>query len=62
MDLQDVIGKIISLRADKGWSQRDLAIRSGVSNSTISRIEKGDIREIRFSILQKIAGALGYNL
>ena len=33
--------RIPSLRAERGWTQADLAIRAGVSRQTINAIEKG---------------------
>jgi transcriptional regulator with XRE-family HTH domain len=34
--------KIASARAQRGWSQTELAARSGFKESTISKIEKGE--------------------
>ena len=34
--------RIVDLRKNKGWSQEELAKQVNVSNSTISRIEKGE--------------------
>jgi DNA-binding XRE family transcriptional regulator len=47
-------------RENKGWSQRDLAIRSGLSQAAISNIEAGS--ECRGTTRLKIANALGVNL
>jgi len=33
--------RITSLRAERGWTQADLAIRAGVSRQTINAIETG---------------------
>ena len=33
--------RITSLRAERGWTQADLAMRAGVSRQTINAIEKG---------------------
>ncbi len=46
------------LRRRKGWSQKDLARRSGVGQDTISGIESGR-HEARPSTLRKLAEALG---
>jgi len=46
------------LRLHKGWSQQDLAGKSGVGQDTISGIESGR-REPRPSTLRKLAQALG---
>jgi transcriptional regulator with XRE-family HTH domain len=44
-------------RAARGWSQADLAARSGVSRIHIARIETG-IREPTVGVLEKLAKAL----
>jgi transcriptional regulator with XRE-family HTH domain len=44
-------------RRQKGWSQKDLAVESGVGQDTISGIEKGR-HEPRPSTLRKLADAL----
>lgn len=44
-------------RARKGWSQEQLATRSGVTPATISRIESG--KDPLFSTATKLARALG---
>jgi transcriptional regulator with XRE-family HTH domain len=35
--------RLASLRAERGWSLQDLAHRSGISRSNLSRIERGEI-------------------
>ncbi len=45
------------LRLEKGWSQKDLAVKSGVGQDTISGVESGK-HEPRPSTLRKLAGAL----
>ncbi|NYI93544.1 transcriptional regulator with XRE-family HTH domain [Amycolatopsis endophytica] len=35
--------RLAELRAERGWSLDDLADRSGVSRSTLSRVERGEI-------------------
>lgn len=39
--MSEIGKKLIALRADRGWDQTDLAENSGLSISTISRIETG---------------------
>ena len=53
---------IVEARKKKGWSQRDLAERIGVSNSTIARIERMETTEPAFSTLYRIAKVLDCNL
>lgn len=45
-------------RARKGWSQIELADKSGLSEATISFIENGKQKLVRMSTLQKLAVAL----
>jgi transcriptional regulator with XRE-family HTH domain len=45
-------------RRRKGWSQRDLASRTGVHQSTISRFERGDRVGLRFSRFCMLVGVL----
>ena len=47
------------LRAIRGWSQNELARRSGVAQSTISRIEAGDTSGVSLAIIEKLSRALG---
>lgn len=47
------------MRLMKGWSQSELARRSGVGQSTISRIERGDTAGVSLGVLEKLARALG---
>ena len=46
------------VREDRGWSQRDLAARSGVAPNTISQLERGE-RQAMPSTVRKLADALG---
>lgn len=53
------IGELIGdLRRNKGWSQKELAKRAGVSESTLSRIESGITKQVDATALGKIAKAL----
>ncbi len=51
--------QIKELRDLKGWSQAELARRSGVGQSTVSRIEAGETSGISLGIVEKLASALG---
>lgn len=54
------LGEYISLkRKEKGWSQRELAAASNISNAEISRLESGKRKEPSPSVLKEIAKALG---
>lgn len=50
---------IAAKRKEKGWSQRDLAAASSISNAEISRLESGKRKEPSPSVLKEIAKALG---
>lgn len=53
------IGRYLAdLRAEKKWSQRELAEKSGISNTEISRIESGKRTNPNPSTLRALAGAL----
>lgn len=53
------VGELIKkLRDQKGFSQRQLALYSGVSNTEISKIESGERKNPNPEILKKIASAL----
>lgn len=49
-------GSIASIRLKRGWSQNDLSVVMGTSQSHIARIESGD--DVRISTVVKLAAAL----
>ncbi|MGM9571317.1 MAG: helix-turn-helix domain-containing protein [bacterium] len=50
------LGELIrKIREEKGWSQRKLSLASNISNTTISRIEKGETKSPDVDTLKKIA-------
>jgi transcriptional regulator with XRE-family HTH domain len=51
--------RVEELREAKGWSQAELARRSGVPQPTISRIEAGESGSISLANLERLADALG---
>lgn len=51
-----VLTKLRQIRERKGLSQRDLSERSGVTQATISNLEKG--RPARFVTMRALAQAL----
>jgi transcriptional regulator with XRE-family HTH domain len=53
--------RIAELRQLKGWSQSELARRSGVPQSTISRLELRQVGVVGLDVLEKLANALGVN-
>jgi putative transcriptional regulator len=50
--------RLRDLRRTRGWSQSELARRSGVSQSVISRLENGVTEAVSFENLERLAGAL----
>ena len=51
--------RLKELREAKGWTQSQLAERSGVNQGTISKIESGKTGGIDFDNLERLADALG---
>jgi transcriptional regulator with XRE-family HTH domain len=49
---------IRAVRYKRGWRQRDLAARAGVSDETVSRIERGHIDTLSLRTLRRVASAL----
>ena len=45
-------------RAYKGWSQKDLAKKTGIHNVQLSKLERGITKEIQGSTLRKLCEAL----
>lgn len=56
-----ISARILELRKQKGFTQRELAERCGVSRRTIQAIEAGKINP-RIDILNAIAEALGQSI
>ncbi|HEY8346606.1 MAG TPA: helix-turn-helix transcriptional regulator [Symbiobacteriaceae bacterium] len=54
--------RIAKLRAAHGESLRDAAMRTGVSHTTIARIEKGEVTASFHSTLRKIADGYGVRM
>ena len=48
--------RLARLRADRGWSLADLAARTAISRSTLSRLERGDISPTA-TVLGRLAAA-----
>ena len=54
--------RIQSLRKSKGFSQEELADKSGVSRGTISALENGSIRTTTTKTLVRLSRALGVSV
>ena len=53
-----VIFRIRELRTARGWSQQELAERSGARQATISDMENGKVRRLDLDVLEGLADAL----
>ena len=51
--------KVRVKRAEKGLSQTELAKRAGLTQATISRIESGEVTQLRSASLRHLARVLG---
>lgn len=51
--------RIRDLREERGWSQKELAERSGVRQATISNAERG--ASVNLPTLEQLADAFGIN-
>lgn len=56
-----IADRIRELRKQNGFTQRDLAERSGVSRRTIQAIEAGTVSP-RLDLLEKLAEAMGHTV
>jgi transcriptional regulator with XRE-family HTH domain len=53
------LGSLIrASRLKRGWRQVDLAKRAGVSQTIVSRVERGQLPEMTLGVLRQVAGAL----
>lgn len=48
-----------ALRRERGWRQRDLAARAGLSKSTVGRLELGQLDGVTVGTLEHVVAALG---
>ncbi|GCF94238.1 transcriptional regulator [Enterococcus florum] len=54
--------KLNTLRTSKGMGVNQLALKSGVSASTISRLEKGERKDPTLETVKKLSKALGVSI
>lgn len=54
--------KLKELREEKGWTQEQLRILSGVSRDTISRLENNKIVNVESQTLKKLAKTFRLNI
>jgi len=63
MKKEDHIGALIQAqRHKKKLTQEELAIKSGVSYTTLIKIERGSVKNPTISTIEKIADALGVSI
>jgi transcriptional regulator with XRE-family HTH domain len=55
----DFAERLRQARQRAGWSQTELGKRSGVHHMAISRLERGDKKDVTGGTLRKLAIALG---
>jgi transcriptional regulator with XRE-family HTH domain len=57
------IGRTVrAVRLRRGWRQADLADAAGISRSTVSRIELGELESIQLGTLRRVCASLGMRL
>lgn len=57
------LGELIAIgRECKGWTLRELERETGISNSLLSQIERGRVKDPGFSTVVRIVDALGISL
>ena len=54
---EEIGKKIVEIRKERGMTQRDLAARCGIAQSTVYRIEAGKFA-VRLDLLESIANVL----
>lgn len=57
-DLPKVVAALVQLRIARGWTQRQLAMRMGTTQSAVSEFETGVYAQ-KLSTLQRYAAAVG---
>jgi transcriptional regulator with XRE-family HTH domain len=62
MDAQRLAGACRAVRRRRGWSQSQLGKASGVSQPTISRLERGHVSTLSLAAIERVAGALELRL
>jgi transcriptional regulator with XRE-family HTH domain len=62
MDDQRFGSVIRAVRQRRAWRQEDLAARAGVSQATISRVERGHVGSLSVDTVRRIAAALDVRL
>ncbi|MGC8634187.1 MAG: helix-turn-helix domain-containing protein [Candidatus Limnocylindrales bacterium] len=58
MDDQRVAAAFRALRVGRGWRQEDVADAAACSRSAVSRLERGQLSELTFSMIRRIGAAV----
>ena len=60
---REIVGATIaSLRGMIGWTQKELGARAGMSQSEVSRVERGHLDELTFETAERLLAAMGARL
>ena len=51
--------RVAELRRAKGWTQKELADRAGISRQTVIRVESDANRRLDYDVLESLAEAFG---
>ncbi|HEX9634109.1 MAG TPA: helix-turn-helix transcriptional regulator, partial [Candidatus Limnocylindria bacterium] len=62
MDDQRVGAALRAVRQRRGWRQHDLAIAARISQSTVSRLERGHLDQLPTSTIRRAMAALDLRL
>ncbi|MBT4762423.1 MAG: helix-turn-helix transcriptional regulator [Bdellovibrionaceae bacterium] len=52
---KQLVGRLRQQRLEKGWSQRELAEETGLTQQAIARIEKGEVSPTLLTLFKVIA-------
>lgn len=58
----DLAMKVKFKREEKGFTQAELAKRTGLTQATISRLESREVRQLKSEAIKSLASALGVSI
>jgi transcriptional regulator with XRE-family HTH domain len=61
-ELMNIGTKVRVKREEKGYTQSELAKRTGLTQATISRLESGEVRQLKSEAVKSLARALGVSV
>lgn len=61
-DFSPILSRIKSAKADAGFTNEELSVKSGIAIGTINKILSGDTKEPKLPALMAIASALGVSV